>query len=201
MLPLKDDNEHTNHAYIYIIFLVVLILFVFIGAFMEHKRFKFGHETGVILIIGIIVSVIAYEVDKSHGIVPEFNTVVFFDLALPAILFAAGYNMRRKEFFNNFVNIAKLGIFGSIFTFVMFFLLNLFVFKVIGLKMYDPEQGTVDFDMTPLEIMLVSSIMVSSDIIAAMSILKFEEQPHIFSIILGEGLFNDVVVIVLQQTV
>ena len=49
--------------------------------------------------------------------------------------------------------------------------------------------------------MLVCSILVSSDIIAAMSILKFEEQPHIFSIILGEGLFNDVVVIVLYQTV
>jgi len=161
---------------VYIIFLIVLIAFVFIGAFMEHKRFRFGHETGVILVIGIIVSVIAYELDKKHGLVPEFNTAMFFDFALPAILFAAGYNMRRKEFFNNFVNIAKLGIFGSLFTFVVFFLLNLFVFKVIGLKMYDPDQGkNVDFEMTVLEIMLVSSIMVSSDIIAAMSILKFEE--------------------------
>jgi NhaP-type Na+/H+ or K+/H+ antiporter len=34
-----------------------------------------------------------------------------------------------------------------------------------------------------------------------MSILDFNQQPHIFSIILGEGLFNDVVVIVLYQTV
>lgn len=49
--------------------------------------------------------------------------------------------------------------------------------------------------------MLVCSILVSSDIIAAMAILNFNEQPHIFSIILGEGLFNDVVVIVLYQTV
>ena len=193
------NEEHNNHAYVYIIFLSVLIAFVFVGAFMEHKRFKFGHETGVILVIGIIVSIIGHAVDKSHGIIPEFDTAIFFDIALPAILFAAGYNMRRKEFFNNFVNIAKLGIFGSIFTFIMFFLLNLFVFKVIGIKMYDPDAGeNVDFDLTVLEIMLVSSIMVSSDIIAAMSILKFEEQPHIFSIILGEGLFNDVVVIVLQ---
>jgi len=42
--------------------------------------------------------------------------------------------------------------------------------------MYDPEKKeNVPFEMTKLEIMLVSSIMVSSDIIAAMSILKFEE--------------------------
>lgn len=55
--------------------------------------------------------------------------------------------------------------------------------------------------MDIIEIMLICSILCSSDIIAAMSIIKFDEQPHIFSIILGEGLFNDVVVIVLYQTV
>ena len=40
----------------------MLIIFVFVGSYMEHKRFKFGHETGVILIIGIIVSVVAYAI-------------------------------------------------------------------------------------------------------------------------------------------
>ena len=55
--------------------------------------------------------------------------------------------------------------------------------------------------MELIDIMLMCSILVSSDIIAAMSILKFDEQPHIFSIILGEGLFNDVVVLTLYQTV
>lgn len=48
--------------------------------------------------------------------------------------------------------------------------------------------------------MVFCSILVSSDIIAAMAILKFEEQPHIFSIILGEGLCNDVVVLTLYAT-
>tara|TARA_B110000285_G_C14938781_1_gene520940 strand:- start:326 stop:502 length:177 start_codon:yes stop_codon:yes gene_type:complete len=48
--------------------------------------------------------------------------------------------------------------------------------------------------------MVFCSILVSSDIIAAMSILKFDEQPHIYSIILGEGLCNDVVVLTLYQT-
>lgn len=38
------------------------------------------------------------------------------------ILFAAGFNMKRKEFFKNFVNILKFGIFGSLFTWVLFVL-------------------------------------------------------------------------------
>lgn len=58
----------------------------------------------------------------------------------------------------------------------------------------------VDFSLEWLEIFLVCSLLVSSDIIAAISILKFDEAPHIYSIIIGEGLLNDVVVIVLYQT-
>lgn len=57
------------------------------------------------------------------------------------------------------------------------------------------------FEPSVLDIMLFCSILVSSDIVAAMSILKFDECPHIFSIILGEGLFNDVVVFTLYQVV
>lgn len=121
---------------------------------------------------------------------------------LPTILFAAGYNMRRREFFKNFVNIAKFGIFGSIFTFVIYVLLTKLLFVSVEMTMWDPHlKDFVPFELSTIEIMLVCSILVSSDIIAAMSILKFDEAPHIFSIILGEGLFNDVVVIVLYQTV
>ena len=39
--------------------------------------------------------------------------------------------------------------------------------------------------------------MTGSDIIAAVTLVKVDEQPTLFSIILGEGLFNDVVVIIL----
>ena len=48
--------------------------------------------------------------------------------------------------------------------------------------------------------MFISSIFCSSDIIAAITIVKFEEQPKLFSIILGEGLFNDAVAIILFET-
>ena len=42
--------------------------------------------------------------------------------------------------------------------------------------MYDPDvEDYVPFKLEIIEIMLVCSILVSSDIIAAMSILKFEQ--------------------------
>lgn len=44
------------------------------------------------------------------------------------------------------------------------------------------------------------AILSSSDIIAAVTLVSEEEQPKLFSIILGEGLFNDAVAIILYQT-
>lgn len=197
------SSEHTQ-TIVYVIFLCVIIFFVVMGSYMESKHFIFGHETTVIILVGMLVSwiVARFNHDEGERLVFQFNAGIFFDFMLPCILFAAGYNMRRREFFKNFTNIVKFGIFGSIFTFAFYVLMTKLLFISVDMTMYDPKvKDFVPFDLSWIEIMLVCSILVSSDIIAAMSILNFNEAPHIFSIILGEGLFNDVVVIVLYQTV
>lgn len=51
-----------------------------------------------------------------------------------------------------------------------------------------------------VEILFIASIFTSSDIIAAITIVKFEDFPKLFSIILGEGLANDAVAIILFDT-
>lgn len=48
--------------------------------------------------------------------------------------------------------------------------------------------------------MFLCSLLCSSDIIAAVTIVNEDEQPKLFSIVLGEGLFNDAVSIVLFET-
>lgn len=88
--------------------------------------------------------------------------------------------MRRKEFFKNFVNIVKFGIFGSLFTFVFFVFFTWVLFQYGDITVWYPgvdgEEGhSEEFHLDLIEIMLVCSILVSSDIIAAMSILNFEE--------------------------
>ena len=98
---------------------------------MESKHLPFGHETGFIILAGMFISwLVTYfdSAEEGDRLVFQFNTTIFFDLALPAILFAAGYNMRRKEFFKNFVSIIKFGIFGSLFTFVIFVSLTWLLF-------------------------------------------------------------------------
>lgn len=50
----------------------------------------------------------------------EFNNKAFFDVFLPLIIFATGFNMRREKFFENIVNIAKFGLLGTLLTFIFY---------------------------------------------------------------------------------
>ena len=48
-----------------------------------------------------------------------------------------------------------------------------------------------------MECLIISSLLCSSDVIAAISIVKFDDQPQLFSIIFGEGIVNDAVALIL----
>jgi len=52
-----------------------------------------------------------------------------------------------------------------------------------------------------METILVSTLLCSSDVIAAISIVKYEEQPKLYSLLFGEGMVNDAVAIILFNTV
>ena len=52
-----------------------------------------------------------------------------------------------------------------------------------------------------MEILLMSSLLCCTDVVAAISIIKYEEQPKLFSLVFGEGITNDAVCIILFNTV
>ena len=180
---------------------VLLLLYVILGSVMEHKHFKFGHETGVALIAGLIMSaIIHFVLGKENDII--FDGTVFFYVCLPPIIFAAGFNMRRKRFFANIGYILFFGVLGTILTFMIFSTLTFAVMQMNFLEMYQPLTDTwVPFNMSFFECLVISSLLCSSDVIAAISIVKYEEQPKLFSIIFGEGIVNDAIALILFQTV
>lgn len=51
------------------------------------------------------------------------------------------------------------------------------------------------------EILLMCSLFSSSDVVAAVSIVKYELQPKLYSLVFGEGISNDAVSIILFNTV
>ena len=62
----------------------------------------------------------------------------------------------------------------------------------------DLEGGkTITLDIGTYEILSICSLLCSSDVIAAISMVDFNKSPKLFSIIYGEGVFNDIVSIIL----
>ena len=52
-----------------------------------------------------------------------------------------------------------------------------------------------------MQILLFTALLCSSDVVAAVSIVNYEAQPKLYSCIFGEGVFNDIVSIILFNTV
>ena len=55
--------------------------------------------------------------------------------------------------------------------------------------------------MGMFEVLSVCALLCSSDVIAAISMINYNESPKLFSIVYGEGVFNDIVSIILFNTV
>ena len=142
MLRELENDDHISHNALYkgiLVFTTVLILYFFIGSWMEIKKFPICHETGVIIIIGILLSLVLNAFDHETANMIGFNNTVFFDILLPLIIFATGYNMRRKNFFDNIVNINKFGIMATLLTFAFYSLLFILLFATAELEFYNPH--------------------------------------------------------------
>jgi NhaP-type Na+/H+ or K+/H+ antiporter len=94
----------------------LLIVFVFSSVYLEVWKINFIHQTGISILLGLFFGFIIWiSTDKTL----EFEGEVFFYYILPPIIFAAGYNMKRRRFMRNLGYISLFGILGTLFSFIM----------------------------------------------------------------------------------
>ena len=133
----------------------------------------------------------------------EFNDNIFFYVWLPPLVFfASGYNMKRRKFFVHFNYVALFGVLGTFAWFILFSVFTIMVFFMRPMSKYNPSTGEYGyFQCTVREILLLSSLMCSSDVVAAVSLIDYRKQAKLFSICFGEGITNDAVSIILFNAV
>lgn len=176
----------------------------------------------------------------------QFSDEMFFTFILPPIIFAAGYNIRRKAFFKYFLYIILFGVCGTVITFLVVTPLTYFAnsYGFFHFTLYHPEELTefADSNTTEIinqtirhlasnltsnfsenmisndaengsisadsgaklifsikEILLFASVISATDTVAALTFVKEETDPKLFSILFGEGVVNDAVCIVLYR--
>ena len=104
----------------------MVILYTVIGKLKAKYDISWGHEASFICLLSLAISYFYFQTG-SHTMqaVVEFNDNLFFYFCLPPLVFASGFNMHRKKFFENIGNIMLFGVGGTIVTFIVFVALTL----------------------------------------------------------------------------
>jgi len=78
----------------------MILIYIVISQQKASRNVAFGHEASYIAGIGFLISLVAW--CSSNNMIQEniiFDDNVLFYFCIPPIVFASGYNMRRKRFF------------------------------------------------------------------------------------------------------
>ena len=138
---MTEESEAKEEEFITLCFLMgfltMLILYTFVGLYMEKRKFSFGHETGVILLIGIGLSYTVKYFEPEALELLKFDDHIFFEYCLPLIIFASGYNMKRKRFFENMTNLTKFGLVGTLITFLAYSSMTYAMFELFNMTYFD----------------------------------------------------------------
>ena len=100
--------------------IIILMIYTVAAPIFEKIHFHYMHESGLCMIIGVIVSLVAIFFDPHTNFTRSINFSgdIFFTFVLPPIIFSAGYNLRRASFFKYFIYILSFGVFGTIMSFL-----------------------------------------------------------------------------------
>ncbi|KAF3436386.1 hypothetical protein FNV43_RR23478 [Rhamnella rubrinervis] len=171
------------------LFVLLLCSCILIGHLLEKSRWMTLSITA--LVIGLctgIVILLTTDGQSSHILV--FNEDLFFIYLLPPIIFNAGFQVKRKQFFQNFVTIILFGAVGSLISFVIIWLGTLQLFKYLDIGF-----------LTVADYLALGAIFSATDSVCTLQVLNHQETPLLYSLVFGEGVVNDATSVVLFHAI
>ena len=192
-IPQKSTSVSSSLSYRGVVAIIILIFYTIAAPIFQKLNFHYLHESGICMLVGTIIALLSKYIGNPNDSLNSFVTFddeMFFNIVLPPIIFSAGYNLKKRAFFKYFFYIVIFGIIGTIISFgTVSALINL----SNKFKFFSP------FNLDGKLILLFSSVIASTDTVAAMTFIKEDQMPKLFSILFGEGVLNDAVCIVLYR--
>lgn len=171
------------------LFVGLLCACIVIGHLIEEVRWI--NQSIVALGIGLVTGffILLTSGGKSSRLL-EFNGKIFFIYLLPPIIFNAGFEVKKKQFFRNFVTISLFGVVGTLISFGVI---------TSGAKILFEK-----LDVGFLEIsdyLAIGAIFSATDSVCTLQVLNQEETPLLYSLVFGEGVVNDATSVVLFNAI
>ncbi|KAG7957774.1 hypothetical protein I3843_11G192400 [Carya illinoinensis] len=190
-LKLSQQNLGNDHEQVVpvTVFVAVLCLCLVIGHLLEENRWV--NVSIIAILIGCIAGIIILLLSKgksSH--ILAFNEELFFIYLLPPIIFNAGFQVKKKQFFQNFLTIMSFGVIGVFISAIIITAGSWWLFPKLGF-----------FGLTARDYVAVGTIFSSTDTVCTLQVLHQDETPLLYSLVFGEGVVNDATTVVLFNAV
>ena len=153
---------------------ILLVLYVIAAPIFEKIHFHYMHESGVVMLLGIAITLTFKFFIPSLDFTTSlaFSDKIFFTFVLPLIIFGAGYNLKKRQFFKYFTYIFLLGVVGTLIAFTwvapLTYFFNQFNFFYLSYSKYDYQSlikmGGVPIDPVTKQRLNISELNFTSDI-------------------------------------
>lgn len=194
-----------------LILIVLLIVALFTSYVLQSKKIQAVHETVLSIFAGMVIGLILRltAVQSVLGGV-SFNYQFFFNLLLPPIILASGYELhqvgkihRERDVGVDAYSLAQGNFFRNIGTILTFAFAGTFISAlVLGIILYlwtrIPLEG---LDISFVEAMSVGATLSATDPVTILAIFNtYKVDPKLYTVIFGESILNDAIAIVLFET-
>lgn len=119
-IPADREVRHTSTAALYLfLFMTFIVISICAGNFLHAHHFYYLPESGAVIILGLalgaILNVMAGASNSTAALIEmtEFDTEFFTLILLPVIIFSAGFNLKKADFFRNIVPILLCAFVGT----------------------------------------------------------------------------------------
>ncbi|KAL7584225.1 sodium/hydrogen exchanger 4 isoform X1 [Lactuca sativa] len=182
------DSTHSQVVPI-TLFVALLCVCLVIGHLLEE--YPWLNESITAILIGFVVGTIILCTSKwKSSRLLRFSEELFFIYLLPPIIFNAGFQVKKKQFFHNFFPIMLFGVTGVLISTSIVAAGCWWLFPKLGFN-----------GLTISEYLSIGTIFSSTDTVCTLQVLSQDETPLLYSLVFGEGVVNDATSVVLFNAV
>ncbi|KAF2719603.1 sodium/hydrogen exchanger [Polychaeton citri CBS 116435] len=192
-----DDGDAGNQeildSWSLLILILLLIFALFTSYVLQSRKIQAVHETVVSIFSGMIIGLIL-RLTAANSVVHAvtFKPGYFFNLLLPPIILASGYELHQANFFRNIGTILTFAFAG---TFISALVLAIIAWAWTRI----PLEGLSS--LTFVDAMSMGATLSATDPVTILAIFNaYKVDPKLYTVIFGESILNDAIAIVLFTT-
>ncbi|KAJ5735540.1 uncharacterized protein N7483_000665 [Penicillium malachiteum] len=189
--PEAGSKEITSSWALFI--MIMLLMFaLFTSYILQQRKIQAVHETVLSIFAGMFVGLIIRLTSQSNlQDSVAFDYQFFFNLLLPPIILASGYELHQANFFRHIGTILTFAFAGTFISAI-----------VLGLVLYLWTRIPLDgLNISFVEAISVGATLSATDPVTILAIFNlYKVEPKLYTIIFGESILNDAIAIVLFET-